>query len=225
MAYTLYTITNLINNKIYIGISVNYKQRMNTHFGYLNRNEHKNKYLQAEYNKYGKENFVHDIVCIYENKYDASIAERYYTDSIFVLNKSICYNIISGGLEVSDRAREVYLETLINDPMALLKLKERLSKINKGRVWSDEYKENMKQATKGKIVSEETKNKMRKAQLGSKGSGAKPVIDISTGKVYGCLKDAVPDFGFKYCALQSMVNGRNKNKTTLKWLSHITGNN
>jgi group I intron endonuclease len=59
----IYKITNIINNKCYIGQSRNIKQRITNHFNQLKRNTHNNKYLQRSYNKYGKDNFINEILC------------------------------------------------------------------------------------------------------------------------------------------------------------------
>ena len=58
----IYKITCLINNKVYIGQTIDFKRRKYEHFNRLNRNKSDNKYLQEDYNKYGKENFKFEII-------------------------------------------------------------------------------------------------------------------------------------------------------------------
>ena len=53
----IYIITNIINDKKYIGSSVNYLKRKNSHICYLRSNKHHSQHLQNAYNKYGEENF------------------------------------------------------------------------------------------------------------------------------------------------------------------------
>ena len=53
----IYAIHCNVNNKYYIGKSVDMNHRKNQHFQALNRNCHNNKNLQFDYNKYGKDNF------------------------------------------------------------------------------------------------------------------------------------------------------------------------
>jgi group I intron endonuclease len=53
----IYKIKNLLNNKIYIGSSLNIKYRINSHKRDLANNRHCNKKLQNSYNKYGLLNF------------------------------------------------------------------------------------------------------------------------------------------------------------------------
>ena len=73
----VYKIENLINNKTYIGSSININDRKYKHFWMLRKNIHDNNYLQNSYNKFGEENFtfeilelcdVNDLVTL-ENKY------------------------------------------------------------------------------------------------------------------------------------------------------------
>lgn len=53
----IYCITNIINNKIYIGSSKNIYHRLKRHYSELKRNVHANKHLQNSYLKYGSSNF------------------------------------------------------------------------------------------------------------------------------------------------------------------------
>lgn len=46
MSNVVYTITNLINNKIYVGSSVDFIKRKSRHFNDLLKNIHPNKFLQ-----------------------------------------------------------------------------------------------------------------------------------------------------------------------------------
>ena len=58
----IYCITNLINNKQYIGQTYNLKHRWRTHKNNLKANRHHNKHLQYAWNKYGADNFKFDIL-------------------------------------------------------------------------------------------------------------------------------------------------------------------
>lgn len=58
----IYQIRNLINNKVYIGQTVNEKRRRANHLFLLRTNQHHSIKLQNAYNKYGENNFVFEIL-------------------------------------------------------------------------------------------------------------------------------------------------------------------
>ena len=58
----IYQIRNIINNKVYIGKSVNLNNRKSQHFLSLRKNIHKNFKLQGSVNKHGINNFVFEIL-------------------------------------------------------------------------------------------------------------------------------------------------------------------
>lgn len=64
----IYRIKNINNGKEYVGSSIDVFKRRNRHFSELNKNKHKNKKLQASFNKYGKEVFEFYVLELVENK-------------------------------------------------------------------------------------------------------------------------------------------------------------
>ena len=53
----IYTISNKVNGKTYVGSSFNVKERWRRHKSLLRRNKHHNYHLQQSWNKYGPTNF------------------------------------------------------------------------------------------------------------------------------------------------------------------------
>lgn len=64
----IYIIRNTINDKIYIGSAVSFKQRFIKHKSDLKLNQHHSIYLQRSWNKYGKDKFIFEIVEYVEDK-------------------------------------------------------------------------------------------------------------------------------------------------------------
>lgn len=58
----IYKITNTINNKCYIGMSIRLKTRFKRHLKELKDGSHPNKYLCRAFNKYGIENFDIEVL-------------------------------------------------------------------------------------------------------------------------------------------------------------------
>jgi group I intron endonuclease len=88
MYYTIYQLTNLINNKIYIGMH----QTMHLDDRYMGSGS----YLRRAQNKYGLENFLKEILFTYDNIDDMINKERQLVNTRFVA-RSDTYNLIEGG--------------------------------------------------------------------------------------------------------------------------------
>lgn len=63
----IYSITNKINGKKYIGSSKNIPNRYGNHLSLLRNNTHRNKHLQNVANKYGIENLIFEIIELVDN--------------------------------------------------------------------------------------------------------------------------------------------------------------
>jgi len=92
----IYKITNIINNKIYIGQSKDIFLRLRGHKSSLKSNIHFNIHLQRSYNKYGFSNFIFDILeeC---NEDIINEREKYWINFYNSHNRLYGYNIDFGG--------------------------------------------------------------------------------------------------------------------------------
>lgn len=90
-----------------------------------------------------------------------------------------------------------------------------------GRIMTQEMKDKISLKNKNSKRTTEQKLKMSKAKIGKYTRGdsphAKKVINIGNGKVYDSIMDASVDVKYSYDHLKSMLNGRRKNKTNLKY--------
>jgi hypothetical protein len=77
----IYKITNVINNKFYIGSSVNIRTRWNEHKNDLKKSFHGNIYLQRSHDKYGMEFLTFEILEECEPK-NCIKREQYFIDTL-----------------------------------------------------------------------------------------------------------------------------------------------
>lgn len=85
----IYKIINKINGKYYVGSSKNIGHRWNEHKSELNRNYHKNSYLQNAWNKYGENAFDFIIVENVPENLLLETEQKYLN----ITNKNSSYNI------------------------------------------------------------------------------------------------------------------------------------
>jgi len=147
----IYKITNLINNKIYIGKDTTSDQN---YFG-------SGLLIRRAIKKYGIENFKKEILDETDNYEDLSIKEKYWIENFNSTNIEIGYNISKGG----DGG-----DTLSNNPnLDIIKEKISNSSLVKGKTYEEafgeekakEYKEKLKSKMNLSIFSDES-NQRRK---------------------------------------------------------------
>lgn len=91
----IYKITNIVNNKIYIGSSNKINIRWNNHKSALRSNRHHNEHLQRSWNKYGEENFTFEILEYIKDESQLIKREQYYIDSYKSYDNNNGFNISS----------------------------------------------------------------------------------------------------------------------------------
>jgi group I intron endonuclease len=77
----IYQITNLVNNKFYIGSSTNLYKRFHVHKSKLINKTHPNIKLQNSINKYGINNFKFEVLAICPKEYIVKL-EQFFLDSL-----------------------------------------------------------------------------------------------------------------------------------------------
>lgn len=157
----IYKIENLVNGKVYIGQSINFKRRFSEHLTELRNNKHANQYLQASWNKYGEHNFKISILelCDIDN---LEIKENYWINYYGGVNSDNTYNLKAGGLhghlsEISKQKLSIKAKAIHHKPLSS-ETKQKLSLALKGKkAWN-----------KGLHISEKQKEQISKANLGRK---------------------------------------------------------
>lgn len=95
--YTIYKTTNLINNKIYIGLHAT----DDINDGYLGSGV----FLKKAIKKYGYQNFKKEILYVFDNKKDMVTKEKEIVNEEFILRKDT-YNMSKGGYGLSTLSSE-----------------------------------------------------------------------------------------------------------------------
>ena len=162
MKYTIYKITNKLNNKYYIGIHAT----ENPYDSYMGSG----KIIKTAVLKYGKDNFEKEILHIFDTLEEALLKEKEIVTDEFVKRPDV-YNISLGGgiggkningLTFKDKKHtEITKEKIANASKGRTH--------NKGRLLTSEHKKKIgaKNAIslKGKPKTEEHKQKIRDAIL------------------------------------------------------------
>lgn len=145
----IYKITNNINNKIYIGQTIeSLKKRWNRHNWECTIKRNKMTITSAII-KYGKENFTIEIIDSANNINELNEKEIFYINKYKSLSPN-GYNLAKGG----------------NNRIHSEETKNKISISNKGKIISEETRKKLSDSHKGWIPSEETREKWRKAFSG-----------------------------------------------------------
>lgn len=127
----IYSIFNTKTNKYYIGSSVNIKRRFNEHKKHLQYNNHINPHLQSTYNKYGLSSLIFNII----EECDESLLEErenYYINKYKSNDSRYGYNI---AIAYHGKMKQ--------------EVKDKISKSNKGRIFTEDHKKKLSESHKG----------------------------------------------------------------------------
>ena len=124
----IYAITNIINNKIYVGQTRDIERRFRHHKLYLKNGKHPNEQLQEDYNEYGEDCFEYTILCECDLKLLDEM-EEYYIRKLMSHDKNTGYNKTYGG-KGSCKTSEV---------------KEKISNSHKGKRLSEDTKRKVRE--------------------------------------------------------------------------------
>jgi len=209
----IYEFVNNINQKVYVGQTVNFKKRIRDHrFNYNKRI--KNTLFYNALRKYGWENFSINII---EDCSDELLNEKeiYWIEE----KKSLYpngYNILEGG----NQARHTDIsKQKLSEGRKGMKFSEshieNLRKSHLGYVMPEEQKKKISISNKGKVVSEETKIKLKYQQPHRKEVGR---FDNEGNLIikYESIMDASICLNCSPGNISECCNGKRKMNKTLK---------
>lgn len=227
----VYTITNTVDGKIYVGYSKNMVRRFSGHRSYLNNNKHPNVHLQYAFNKYGADCFRFEVLDYCEEEYMPSF-ENYWVNMLLTNDSQYGYNI----MPTSPNSYPTIHSEETRRKMSLLQKGRSAGEKNPmfGRrgelapAFGREFSIIERQAISkrmlgvnnpmfGREFTEEHKRKLSESHSMGKHHRAKKVICGVTGEEWECAHLAAIELNIPYSTLRAMLNGFRKNKTNLKY--------
>lgn len=165
----VYFITNLVNNKVYVGSSKNCYNREYGHFNSLRNGTHESIHLLRSFKKYGEQNFWFTIVEEHPNTVNRKYLferEQMFIDALESYKHSKGYNILktaghSKGHKYTKEQNEANRQR------------------NLGKKLSEEHRRAVSLGLMGREVSEETRSKISNTLMGHPGHGNKEVLQYS----------------------------------------------
>jgi len=194
----IYLIINKVNGKMYVGSAMNCKRRWSEHKTALNKNKHCKHgkcYLQHAWILYGAENFK---FVIFENEIpteDLLLWEQAVLDFYESYNPDKGYNNVK--FAGSNRGWKPSQETLI-----------RMSKAQKGKLFSLETRTRMSESQKNKpLITEETRVKLSETHKGEKHwNYGKTVPDDVCEKISNSVKGEKHNNYGKIASPEKLIN-------------------
>ena len=225
--YTVYKHTSP-NGKVYIGITSQkpeYRWRNGKKYAH---NEH----FTAAIQKYGWENFKHEILFEGLTREDAVRKEveliAYHKSN----RREYGYNITPGGdhyQHTEESRRKIGLAGIgrrhTEDTRRRMSENRRGEKSNrygkepwcKGKHLSEETKQKLRNARTGKPLSMEHRQKLSAAKIGKPAHNRKPVRCLDTGVVYPSAMAASTEVGVCFSNLAACCRGAQKTAGGLRW--------
>lgn len=112
----IYCFINKINGKRYIGQSISINERKDNHINNLLKNKHHSFHLQRAWNKYGIDNFHHEILITCPEEY-LNIAETKFINIYKSDDRKYGYNIIKEDRSFSEETRKKMSDSMKKSPL------------------------------------------------------------------------------------------------------------
>lgn len=228
----IYETTNLVNNKKYIGK----RKCTNTEKDKLYLGS--GKLLRQAFTKYGKENFIRNILCECENEEELNLKEKYYIEKYNAVDSPNYYNLIPGGIGYSvpgvryitngTKCKKVLPEELndyiargwkLGGPRQSEETKIKRANANRGKKRNASTGKKISKALSGKPLTKEHREKLSLAKKGHITSNAKKIVCIETGEVFASLRQAASKYGVPGSAsnICNCLKGKQETAFNLHW--------
>ena len=208
--YTVYQHKNKINGKVYIGIT---SQKLEQRWGSQGCNYKSSPHFYSAIQKYGWDNFEHNILFTDLTKEQACLKEQELIKEYNSMNREFGYNSTSGGdiFTMNEETKQKISQAMIRNQNGLghpcsEEKKEKISNAQKGRKFTEEHKQKLSEAAKNRHVpcSEEKK------QILKEKSHKKSVYCEELDKIFESVQECSRQSGIPATSISKLCNGRGK---------------
>ena len=208
--YTVYQHKNKINGKIYIGIT---SQKPEDRWGSQGCNYKSSPHFYSAIQKYGWNNFEHNILFTELTKEEACLKEQELIKQFDSMNREHGYNSTSGGdvFSMNEETKQKISQAMMGNKNGLghpcsEEKKKKISEAQKGREFTKEHKQKLSEAAKNHHVpcSEDKKQTLKKK------SHKKPVYCEELDKVFESVQECGRQLGIPATNISKLCNGRGK---------------
>ena len=208
--YTVYQHKNKINGKIYIGIT---SQKPEQRWGSQGCNYKSSPHFYSAIQKYGWDNFEHNILFTDLTKEQACLKEQELIKEYNSMNREFGYNSTSGGdiFTMNEETKQKISQAMIGNQNGLghpcsEEKKKKISNAQKGRKFTEEHKQKLSEAAKNRHVpcSEEKK------QILKEKSHKKSVYCEELDKIFESVQECSRQLGIPATNISKLCNGRGK---------------
>ena len=208
--YTVYQHKNKINGKIYIGIT---SQKPEDRWGSQGCNYKSSPHFYSAIQKYGWNNFEHNILFTGLTKEQACLKEQELIKEYDLMNREFGYNSTSGGdiFVMNEETKQKISQAMMGNKNGLghpcsEEKKKKISEAQKGRKFTKEHKQKLSEAAKNRHVScSEDKKQTLKEK-----SHKKPVYCEELDKVFESVQECGRQLGIPATNISKLCNGRGK---------------
>ena len=208
--YTVYQHKNKINGKVYIGIT---SQKLEQRWGSQGCNYKSSPHFYSAIQKYGWDNFEHNILFTELTKEQACLKEQELIKEYNSMNREFGYNSTSGGdiFTMNEETKQKISQAMMGNQNNLghpcsEEKKKKISNAQKDREFTEEHKQKLSEAAKNRHVpcSEEKK------QILKEKSHKKPVYCEELDKIFESVQECGRQLGIPATNISKLCNGRGK---------------